>query len=297
MDPLFLVAAGAMVVAAMAFVLLALRRRSGASTSRAALNSALLAQRLSELERERDCGQLGAQEFEAAREELQRRALLEVVADDPAGGVRRSRTPLLLAAIALPVVAVPLYLVFGSPHLSGTGREERGVMAEVAGAGAGTASAVAGSAPLAMLAQLEAHVLASPDDGRAWVMLARARMNASQFEPAAVAYERALAVAPKVARDPMIWCELADALGMSQGGSLAGRPRELIGKALELSPNAPCALEMAGSYAVEVRDFRSAQEYWGRLLKMLPPGSTQHQQLQAALERIEPKARFSLSRP
>lgn len=295
MDPLFLAAAGAMAVAAMAFVLLALRRRSAAPASRAALNSALLAQRLSELERERDCGQIGAEEFEAAREELQRRALLEVVADDVAVGVRRSRTPLLLAAVAVPVVAVPLYLVFGSPHLSGTGQDERGVMAEVAGAGA--AAPIAGGAPLAMLAQLEAHVLAAPDDGRAWVMLARARMNASQFEPAAVAYERALAVAPKVTRDPMIWCELADALGMSQGGSLAGRPRELIGKALELNPNAPCALEMAGSYAVEVRDFRGAQDYWGRLLKMLPPGSTQQQQLQAALERIEPKARFTLSNP
>jgi len=80
MDPLFLAAAGAMAVAAMAFVLLALRRRSAAPASRAALNSALLAQRLSELERERDCGQIGAEEFEAAREELQRRALLEVVA-------------------------------------------------------------------------------------------------------------------------------------------------------------------------------------------------------------------------
>ena len=275
MDPLFLAAAGAMAVAAMAFVLLALRRRSAAPASRAALNSALLAQRLSELERERDCGQIGAEEFEAAREELQRRALLEVVADDVAVGVRRSRTPLLLAAVAVPVVAVPLYLVFGSPHLSGTGQDERGVMAEVAGAGA--AAPIAGGAPLAMLA--------------------RARMNASQFEPAAVAYERALAVAPKVTRDPMIWCELADALGMSQGGSLAGRPRELIGKALELNPNAPCALEMAGSYAVEVRDFRGAQDYWGRLLKMLPPGSSQQQQLQAALERIEPKARFTLSNP
>lgn len=294
MDPLFFVAAGAMAVAAMAFVLLALRRRPGASASRAALNSALLAQRLTELERERDQGQISPEEFEVAREELQRRALAEVVADDAPAGVRRTRTPLLAVAVAVPVVAVPLYLVFGSPHLTGIGEEERGVMAELAGAGAASAP---GGAPLAMLAQLEAHVVASPDDGRAWVMLARARMNASQFEPAAVAYERALAVAPRVARDPMVWCELADALGMSQGGSLAGRPREMIGKALELNANAPCALEMAGSYAVEMRDFRGAQDYWGRLLTQLPPGTRQHQQLQAALDRIEPKARFSLSRP
>jgi len=286
---MFLVAAGTMVVIAVAFVLLGLRRRAGPDRSRARLNAALLGQRLDELERERDQGLISAEDFQTSRDELQRRALTEAAAD--AEAPQRSRAPLVVAAVALPVLAVALYLQFGSPHLAETRPGERSVMAALATGGAQEAAA---GGPAAMLAQLEAHVMASPDDGRAWALLGRARMNASQFAPAAAAYERALEIAPRIARDPMVWCEFADAVGMSQGGSLQGRPSELIGRALSINPEAPCALEMAGSAAVERRDFRTAQEHWGKLLKLLPAGSEQRQQLQAALARIEPKARVSL---
>jgi hypothetical protein len=35
---------------------------------------------------------------------------------------------------------------------------------------------------------------------------------------------------PRWRPDPAIWCEYADALGMTQGGRLEGRPRELVMK-------------------------------------------------------------------
>jgi cytochrome c-type biogenesis protein CcmH len=81
---------------------------------------------------------------------------------------------------------------------------------------------------------------------------------------------------------------------MGQGGTLAGKPRELIARALDLDANAPCALEMAGSAAVEARDFRAAQDYWSRLLKQMPADTPQHLQLATALKRIEQQAKFAL---
>ncbi|MCK6428204.1 MAG: c-type cytochrome biogenesis protein CcmI, partial [Burkholderiaceae bacterium] len=146
----------------------------------------------------------------------------------------------------------------------------------------------------ATLAELEAHLARTPRDARAWVMLARLRMQADLFAPAADAYARAVAVSPKVAADPGVWCEYADALGMAQGGSLAGRPRELIDHALALDAAHPRALEMAGSAAYEARDFRAAAGYWRRLLAQLAPGTPEHAQLAAAIERAELRARFSL---
>jgi cytochrome c-type biogenesis protein CcmH len=292
MDPTFLIIATVMALGAAAIVLLGLRRGGGRPrATRAAFNAAVLKQRIGELALERDQGLLSAEEFGAARDDLQRRALVEAAPDAPAAQARTGRGPLVLAAAALPVLALPIYLEFGNPHLAATAPAAP-VAAEAPDPAAGQ-----GQLPSAMLAQLEAHVATSPGDARAWVLLGRARMDANQFAPAAVAYQRALAAAPKIAKDPLIWCEYADAVGMSQGGTLAGKPRELIGRALDLDPNAPCALEMAGSAAVEARDFRAAQDYWSRLLTQMPEDSPQHLQLATALKRIEQQAKFALPGP
>jgi cytochrome c-type biogenesis protein CcmH len=189
----------------------------------------------------------------------------------------------LFYASALPVAAALLYLQFGHPQLVGAPGERPP-----------TASEAGGSDVDSLLIQLEAHVAASPNDARAWVMLARSRMQRDQFEPAAVAYERALAASAKVARDPLVWCEYADALGMAQGGRLAGKPRETIEKALALDAAHPRALEMAGSAAYEAGDFRGAARYWQQLLVQLPANSSERAELAAAIARAEQRAKFSL---
>jgi cytochrome c-type biogenesis protein CcmH len=135
--------------------------------------------------------------------------------------------------------------------------------------------------------QLAAEVARNPGNGRAWVLLARAEFETDRFAEAAAAYERALAVSPKVARDPAVWCEYADALGMAQGGSLAGAPRDLIARALAINPAHPKALEMAGSAAYEARDFALAATYWRELLAQIREGSREHGELAAAIARAD----------
>jgi cytochrome c-type biogenesis protein CcmH len=111
--------------------------------------------------------------------------------------------------------------------------------------------------------------------------------EADRFADAAASYEKALATTPKVAADPGVWCEYADALGMAQGGALAGRPRELVMRALTLDPAHPKALEMAGSAAFEQQDFAAAAQYWQQLLAQLPASSLRHRELAAAIARAE----------
>ncbi len=136
-------------------------------------------------------------------------------------------------------------------------------------------------------ADLVRHLEHEPGDGRAWVLLARGDFEADRFADAAAAYERALATGQKVARDPAIWCEYADALGMAQGGSLAGRPRELIMRALAQQPSHPRALEMAGSAAFEAGEYAEAVRYWGDLLAQLAPASQERAELEAAIRRAD----------
>lgn len=152
---------------------------------------------------------------------------------------------------------------------------------------------IAGIATLALVASAGiAAVLAislpepgEPRDGRAWVLDARGKMQAQRYGEAALAYEKGLAASRKVAGDPLVWCELADALAMAQGGRLAGRPAELVEKALAIGSTHPRALEMAGSVAFEARDYPRAILYWEQLLTQMSPGSDEHAQLSEALAR------------
>ncbi len=69
------------------------------------------------------------------------------------------------------------------------------------------------------------------------MLLARLDLDGDRFADAAEAYAKAIAVSAKVARDATVWCEYADALGMTQGGSLAGKPRELMHARSRSSPH------------------------------------------------------------
>ena len=151
-------------------------------------------------------------------------------------------------------------------------------------AGVGVA-AVAACAGIAVFFATRTPADAVPRDGRAWVLDARAQMSANRYQDAARSYEKGIAASPRVAIDPQVWCELADALGMAQGGSLKGRPLELIQKALALDPNHPRALEMAGSAAYEAGDYRIALRYWERLLAQLDPASSAYADLSHAITR------------
>lgn len=191
---------------------------------------------------------------------------------------RVKTTAVVAVGLGIAAIAVGLWAL----------RHPPGTAAQPVVSGAATSPEPRGDAELR--AQLVAHLERSPRDGRGWVLLARHDFDADRYHDAAKAYGQALDIDPKVARDPAIWCEYADALGMMQGGSLAGKPSELIAHALTLDPNQPQALEMAGSAAFERGDPGAAVDYWRRLLAQLPPRSAEYAELAAAIARAEEKA-------
>jgi cytochrome c-type biogenesis protein CcmH/NrfG len=150
------------------------------------------------------------------------------------------------------------------------------------------------SAADAYLRRLRTHLERQPRDARAWVIFARLQAETDHFAEAAQAYAAALALPSKVAADAAVWCEYADALGMTQGGRLAGRPREFIDRALALNPNHPKALEMAGSAEYGEGDYASALRYWRPLLAALHPASQAYTELAAAIARTERRVAMAL---
>ncbi len=242
----------------------------------AEMNAAIYRGELADLARERAEGRLTEPQYARAREEIERRLLSDVAggrADPPT--VAAPRATVLVMAVALPLAAFGLYAIFGNPVA---------LEAETA------ATAVQADNPASLPArrdELVRHLARNARDGRGWVLLARMDFEVDRFADAAASYEKALATSTKIAADAGIWCEYADALGMAQGGALAGRPRELVMRALTLDPAHPKALEMAGSAAFEQQDYAAAAQYWQQLLAQLPASSLRHWELAAAIARAE----------
>ena len=184
----------------------------------------------------------------------------------------------------LPVFAVVIAVAGGAYWFTGRADGEHTPLDGVTvGAPVGVGAAVDADA-------LQQHLEKHPRDSRAWAILARLRFGGDRYTEAADAYRHALDLPGKVARDPLVWCEYADALAMAQGGRLAGRPVELIEHALALDPRHPRALEMAGSARVELGDYAGALQYWEMLLKVLPADSGQYRALAMAVERTRQRA-------
>jgi cytochrome c-type biogenesis protein CcmH len=274
----------ALVAVALAFLLPTLLRTRARRevTSRAAINVAIYRQGVDELRQEVALGELSADEAGPAREELHRR-LLEETGEPPVRSTAspRRRRAAVVVAVALPVIALALYLVVGKPDAL---TEESAIEQEV-GEGAD------------YIARLQAHLKRQPRDTRGWVLLARALADRNDFVSAATAFEQAVTVpGSKVAKDPGVLVEYADVLGMTQGGRLDGKPTALIEQALAIDPKHPAALEMAGSAAYADGRYSEAVRYWKELLSGLAPGSERHAELSAAVARAERRASVSLPR-
>ena len=155
----------------------------------------------------------------------------------------------------------------------------------LAGCSAGT-EAPQRPTPEAFRQSLVEHVASKPEDGRSWVLLARHDFERERFKEAAEEFEKALLNA-KVARDPGVWCEHAEATALVQGGKLEGKPAASISRALAIQTNHPRALEMAGSLAVERKDYAEAARRWNELLVQLPAQSEERAQLMVAIRRVE----------
>ncbi|MCQ1547347.1 MAG: c-type cytochrome biogenesis protein CcmI [Candidatus Accumulibacter phosphatis] len=264
----FLIAAALLVVAVIALLLPPLLRtpRFSGSTDQSEANLAIFRDQLAELERERREGSLAEADFAQAKSELQRRLLEEVPAQAaPATTDGGSRQTALALLVLIPLAAAAGYALLGEPRaLDPLQRQAR----------------IAPEQIEAMLNSLVDKLRKNPDDHQGWVMLARSYKVLERFPEAAKAYERA---APLVDQDPALLADYADVLAQTQGGSLQGRPSDLIERALRINPREPQALLLAGAAATGREQFAAAADYWSRLLELVEPGSEEASALTAAI--------------
>lgn len=247
----FWATAALLVVVALLFVVLPLWRGAVKNNTivRDAANLEIFRDQIAEMDLDLANGLLTPELYEQGKRELQARLVAEV--KSPQAGVVAARNPLKVLAVVLmlliPVASVGLYWKLGNlDALAGN-----------------TQAMLSGDA----LAELQQKLDAKPNNARGWLQAARSYYALAQYPQAVKAYEKLTQLVPDEA---MLWTEYADSVAMTQNGSLAGLPTDLLNKALALNSTYANALALAGSAAMERGDYPAAVKYWQSLYDQLP---------------------------
>ena len=263
----FVLIAALMVAVALAWVLVPLlRHRRAAPVDREVSNVALLRDQLRELDADLANGVMPADRYEQARRELEARVLEDSTAPVAPVAAPPSRAGAWSAAVVgglVPVAAAVLYLLLGAPDAFSP--QARQVAAQASEGHDFTPAQVE-----EMVTKLSAKLEQDPANVDGWVVLARTYYVMKRFPEASKAFEKAIALAPDV---PDLLADYADTLGAAQGGTLEGRPLQLVNRALEVDPTHWKALALAGTAAFNRKDYRQAVGYWERLKPTVPPES------------------------
>ena len=205
---------------------LAFRRGPAADSAREA---EFYRAQLSEIGRDVDRGLLLESEAAAARAEAGRRLIAagdEVSAVAPRSNLFRRRFAALAIVVVTPLIALGIYGLVGQPQLPDEPLAAR--RADV-------------NSPVALqaaIAKIEAHLIASPNDKRAWEVLAPVYMRLGRFADAGGAYRRLLALDGD---KPATHANLGEALVAMSDGVVTADAREQFDQALKEAPGMPMA--------------------------------------------------------
>lgn len=265
----FVLAAGALLVLALAILLFPLLRKRHApqqSSERRTTNIALMRDQLRELESDRLTGSLSAEAYEQTHREIQRRLLDELPATSPPADSDMpgtSRKTAIVVLLLLPLLATGGYLYLGSPRALNpvlqAGPEEM------------TPAKIQ-----QMVEGLQQRLINEPDNAEGWAMLGRSYRSMERIPEAIDAYGRAEA---GLADNADFLAEYADLLATANGGNLSGKPLNLVKRALAIDPNHLIALWLAGTAAFNGKDFATAVQIWERARQNIEPGSADQQVL------------------
>lgn len=271
---IFWLVAVLLIVAALLFLLPPLIQKNAEqdALARDELNLTIFKDQLKELENDLQAGVLTQEQYDTAKHDIERDFLRESSSATEQAQASQTdhivgRSAAVVIGIVVPILAVSLYGLLGSgeaglhpeqarPDVQAEGHE--GTLEE-------------------QVRKLQDHLQENPEDGEGWMMLARSYYFLKQYGPASEAFARASQLAGD--QNPDLLVDYADALAMASGRSMAGRPLELVKKALTIQPFNQKALWLAGTAGYQAKDYQSALEYWQKLLQVFPEGSENHTQI------------------
>jgi cytochrome c-type biogenesis protein CcmH len=244
------VLAGMAAFAVLAAVWPLLRASPGANADPTANEAAFYKAQLEEIRRDVDRGLLPQGEAESARAEAARRLIAAASGPSqapPPAGRRYRLAAAALIAVGLPTIAFPLYARLGQPTLPDEPLASRKTTPQIDIAAA--------------VAAVEARLIAKPDDGKGWAVIAPVYMRLERYSDAAHAYSEALRL---LGEDPLRRAAYGEALVAVAGGVVTDEARQAFDRALTEQPGQPqarfylaLAAEQDGKKGDAARDYQS----------------------------------------
>jgi cytochrome c-type biogenesis protein CcmH len=284
-------------LAAAALVVPVLRGRREAA-SRAAYDREVYRDQLAELERDRNRGLIDATEADAARAEIARRMLATERDESVAPTEHRTRPLAVAAAIAAPILAVALYVAFGSPEIPGAPFATR-----VADSGANARTEL--TQRVASLAQ---RLQQNPDDLDGWNLLARSLTALERYGDAVTAWRQIVRL---TGGSPEATASLGETLVQAANGVVTPEARTAFDRVRTVAPFEPRALFYVAQAEAQAGNGRAALQLWTDLAAISPdsapwlPIVRERIRQTAAEQRIDPASvkpsdeaqRFVAARP
>jgi cytochrome c-type biogenesis protein CcmH len=237
-------------------LLVLLRPLAGAAAkdpARDAFDAAVYRDQLGEIESDRARGMIGQAEAEAARIEIARRLLRtdskERVSDRAAKSSGAKTAATIGVALALPLLALGLYLVYGSPRLPDQPLAAR------------LEDPASDKNLEALVARVEARLREHPEEGEGWEVIAPVYMGWRRYSDAAEAYAQAIRLLGPSAKR---LSGQGQALVLANNGVVTEDARRALERAVELDPALveprillAIAKEQDGQFAAAVADWRA----------------------------------------
>ncbi|OHC15967.1 c-type cytochrome biogenesis protein CcmI [Stutzerimonas chloritidismutans] len=264
----FWIAAGALLLVALAFLLLPILRgrRAQAEEDRTALNVALYEERLAELTSQHSAGTLTAEQLEAGRADAARELLEDTENSDKPRIAKLGRSVPLIAAVLVPLMGYGLYMYWGASDKVQMARqfsEQPRTVEE-------------------MTAHLEQAVQEQPDAAEAWYFLGRTYMNQERPADAAKAFGRVVEIA---GRQPELLGQLAQALYFAGDRQWSDKLQALTDEALQGDPQEVTSLGLLGIAAFEEARYPDAVRFWEQLVAALPEEDPSREAIRGGIER------------
>lgn len=264
----FWIAAGLLLLVALAFLLLPILRgrKAQAEEDRTALNVALYQERLAELDAQHAAGTLTGEQLEAGRADAARELLDDTAGSETKRSDRLGRAVPLAAALLVPLLGYGLYLHWGASDKVELTRQF-------------------GEQPRSieeMIARLERAVEAQPDSAEGWYFLGRTYMNQERPADAAKAFARVVELA---GRQPEVLGQWAQARYFAGDRKWSAELQALTDEALRGDPHEVTSLGLLGIAAFEEKRFQDAIGFWERLVATLPEEDPSREAIKGGIAR------------
>jgi cytochrome c-type biogenesis protein CcmH len=241
------------------------------ATSRRQMNAAIYREELDKLEADRLSGVVDSASYEQVHAEMRQRLFQDTNEADDLAVLGSPKKTIIGISIFVVILSTGLYYSLGDAvQIAEQGNEKSMTQEGVE----------------KMVTEFASKMEKEPDNLQGWAMLARSYRILGRNADAEKAYARAGSF---VDSDPQLLADYADTLAANANGSFAGKPLQLINKALALDPNNLLALWLSGTADFNVQNYKGAVQSWEKLAKQLPADSNEARTIAASIAEARSK--------